>query len=471
MRICLFGDARSIHLQRLAVGLAKRGITVHVVSHKPAEIPGARVEEFRIPPVAWSNPRRWRLRWRNYLRGFLRKFDVVNVHFLSDWGFEPDMLDKGRVVVSAWGSDVIAPPGEDPPSPQLTDTRVALLRHAAAVTAWGPAFARTVADFARMPVQRVDVLPLGVDLALFHPGRVFPPSTGEGTGSTAELMMPACYRACHPAAVLTNSAGRRSFARRSPITSARIRSARDAAACVRHSSVRLANVFSGTAVYGPSFLGTGSATAGPSATPPGSIGQCPHVGFFKGFRAVYGAEYLIRAIPLVLEQLPAVRVDFIGDGPQRAACQRLASQLAIDDFVRWIPPQPHNVIPRWLASWDVTVVPSLCEAFGFAALESQAMRVPVVASDVGGLPDAILDGKTGLLVPPRSPKALADAIITLLTDPVRRRNMGRAGREWVTAHFEQEHVLDQWIALYERVLDTAAGCKVESQRSKVECRF
>jgi glycosyltransferase involved in cell wall biosynthesis len=333
------------------------------------------------------------------LRAFLRGFDVVNVHFLSDWGFTPELMQEGCVVATAWGSDIVRPPGEGTPPPELIEARRTLLRHADAVTTCGPAFAAAVATFADISVDRIDVVPFGVDLELFTSaadgafGARKDSRTSDSTDWTSKL-------ACHQRAGL-------------PV--------------------------------GPTDLGPTDLCGG------------RRVGFYKGFREVYGPTDLIRAIPIVLEALPETRFDLIGDGPQLSECQALASRLDLTDAIAWIPRQPHCAIPGWLAQWHVTVIPSVFEAFGVAALESAAMRVPVVASNVCGLADVVRDGETGLLVAPGSPGALAGAIIKLLTDSSLRLRMGRAGRERVQTHYEQNHVLDQWIGLFSRVLDRAAA--------------
>ncbi len=380
MRICLFGDARSVHVQRLARGLAARGAHVHVVCHKPVDLPGVVVEQFRVPRPSLANPRRWHGRWERYVRGFLRRFDVVNIHFLNDWGFTPEMMRDGCVVASAWGSDIVPPPGEGHPSRELTAARVSLLRHADVVTTCGPTFARTVADFAGIDSDRIQVVSFGVDLELFKPlhTKSLQQDLRDGIPSrSGDVPEP---RVSHP------TGGHR-------------------------------------------------------------------VGFFKGFREVYGPADLIRAIPTVLDKLPETRFDLIGDGPELARCQRLASELRVAEAIEWIPRQPHREMPRWLAKWDLTVISSTCEAFGVAALESEAMGVPVVASNVGGLPDTVRDGETGLLVPANSPDAMAAAIVTLLSDAQRRRQMGRAAREWVSKHFDQRHVLDQWMDTFRKAVD------------------
>src|SRR3972149_1279501 len=144
MKICLFADASSVHIRQLAPGLAARGHDVHVVTHKPTNMPGATVERFCIPGPSLTNPRRWEGRWVHHLRDFMRRFDVVNIHFLNDWGFRfrPPMIENACLIASPWGSDIVDPPGETPATPELTRTRVTLLRGAAAATAWGRKSAR-----------------------------------------------------------------------------------------------------------------------------------------------------------------------------------------------------------------------------------------------------------------------------------------------------------------------------------------
>ena len=259
-------------------------------------------------------------------------------------------------MASPWGSDIVTPPGERGPDEALVAARVAMLQHAAAVTAWGPTFASTVAAYAGLDAARIDLLPLGVELELFKP-----------------------------------------------------------------------------------------VAAGPRAA--------PRVGFFKGFRKVYGATYLLRAVPGVLESMPDTRFELIGDGPQLPECRELAGQLGLEGHVRWIARQSRERLPKYLAGWDVSVIPSVCESFGVAALESSAMRVPVVASAVGGLPDAVRHGVTGLLVPPRAPAHLARAIAALLEDRPRRQRMGDAGRALVEREYEWQGILDKWVRTYEAALD------------------
>ncbi|MCO6437534.1 MAG: glycosyltransferase family 4 protein [Phycisphaerae bacterium] len=357
MRLCIFGDAHAIHLKRAAAAFAARGATVHVVTGKVADVPGATVERFSVPAASLRNPRRWASRWRHYLTRFVREFDIVALYFLHDWGFDAEILDQGCVVVAPWGSDITPPPGEESADEELRASRIELIRHAALVHAWGPWFAGEVARLAGLHRSEVKVLCPGVDLSLFDLDR-FP--------------------------------------------------------------------------------------AGPREARP------PTVGFFKGFRAVYGPKSLMAAIPSVRQVVPDVRFEMIGDGPELAVCKEMAVPGAFAECCVWHPPQPQDQLPSFLARWDLTVIPSVCESFGIAALEASAMRVPVVASRIGGLVDAVADGETGLLVPQGDTAALASAVVRLLKERDLRSAMGAAGRARVLAEFDWTQRSQEWYEAYAR---------------------
>lgn len=359
MKICLFGDAQSVHLRRLVAELSARDLDVHVVTHKPADLPGATVERFRVPDPQWQNLRRWQGRRHKYLRDFLDHFDVVNVHFIVDWGFDFETLDRGCLVASAWGSDLVTPPGEIPPSDAERAARGELLRNAKAVTACGPTFAEIVARFAGLRRSDVQVVPFGVDLTHFRFQR------NGSNGDAAE----------------------------------------------------------------------------------------PIVGFYKGFRPVYGARTLMAAIPLILSKRSSTRFELIGDGPELLECRALACELGVDAAIRWLPRMPHESIRSALERWSLCVIPSVHEAFGVAALESSAMGVSVVASDVGGLRDTVRNGDTGILVPAGDPSSLSEAVIELLENPDRRRRMARAGRAFVEREYDAARVYDRWVRMYRETLE------------------
>ena len=128
-----------------------------------------------------------------------------------------------------------------------------------------------------------------------------------------------------------------------------------------------------------------------------------------------GLKYLLQAMAEVVRQEPRARLLLAGDGPERGRLQRLAVKLGLQDRTEFLGEIAHEQVPAALARLDVFAMPSTYEGFGVAALEAEAMEVPVVASAIYGLPDVVDDGVTGLLVPPKDVPALAQAILRLLS--------------------------------------------------------
>ena len=120
------------------------------------------------------------------------------------------------------------------------------------------------------------------------------------------------------------------------------------------------------------------------------------------------------------------------------------------DSVRFVGLQAN--VQDWLALADVTVLPSFYEGLPLAAIESLAAGRPMVATAVDGTPEIVLDGATGLTVPPGDPAALARAICRLLADPWLREKLALAGREWVLERFAEERQVQRTQALYELAL-------------------
>jgi glycosyltransferase involved in cell wall biosynthesis len=167
-----------------------------------------------------------------------------------------------------------------------------------------------------------------------------------------------------------------------------------------------------------------------------------------------GHRYLIEAMPLIRRRVPGVHLRICGDGPIRPTLQRLAGSLGLGSAVE-IFGHLDDVLPV-LADADLMVHPSVEEGFGLALLEGMSQECAVVASRVGGIPEVVDDGVTGLLVPPASPSHLADAVLELLADPGRRRAMGTAGRRRLEQQFTIGAMLDGYGKLYERVLSVTA---------------
>ena len=115
-----------------------------------------------------------------------------------------------------------------------------------------------------------------------------------------------------------------------------------------------------------------------------------------------------------------------------------------------------NDVPDLMAAFDVLVVPSINEGMGRVILEAGAAGVPVVATRVGGIPDIVDDGETGLLVAPRAPDELACAVLALVHSPERRCLMGGAARAKVVPHYSLQHMVQRIEAIYEELLNESA---------------
>lgn len=162
-----------------------------------------------------------------------------------------------------------------------------------------------------------------------------------------------------------------------------------------------------------------------------------------------GVEYLVRAMPAILERVDAEAV-LIGDGPERPRLEALASELGLTDRVTFLGARPHADMPGLLSSGDLAVFPSLMEATSVAALEAMACEVPVAASRVGGLPE-IVDGSVGGLFEPADPAALAHTVVELL-EGGQLSKLGAAARKRVVEQWSNDRLVERHIAIYEEVL-------------------
>ena len=170
-----------------------------------------------------------------------------------------------------------------------------------------------------------------------------------------------------------------------------------------------------------------------------------------------GHLYLIRALPAVIAAIGDVRLAVVGSKIPRTHVEMLrqeAERLGVAQHIVWTGPR--NDVPQLMSALDVCVVASLKETLCQVALEAMAAGVAVVATEVGGIPECVVSGETGLLVPPRDSGALARALIDLLGDSARRRAFGEAGRRRVCEHFSAEKYLCSFEAAVQRLTRQAA---------------
>jgi len=352
MRLVYLADAPYVHTRRWVEHFARAGWETHVVSFRPAELPGATVHY--VDGLERLGKARYLVHARR-VRRLVRdlKPDLLHALHLTSYGFLAGLCDVRPTIVSVWGTDILEAPGWSPFHYFVTRYALARADH---VTATGLRLANATLRYTPRG-KPVTVVPYGVELARFQP---------------------AARNGAHPNDVVVGA-----VARLSPEK---------------------------------------------------------------------GLDDLLRAVARLVGQGLPLRLILAGDGPQRGRLRRLADRLGIAGRVDFRGEAPHERVPAVLRELDIFAMPSRAEGFGVAALEAQAMELPVVATRVHGIPDVVEDGVSGLLVPPRDTGALAEAIARLALDAELRATMGRAGRALVEARYRWEENTTQMERLYRSLL-------------------
>jgi len=176
----------------------------------------------------------------------------------------------------------------------------------------------------------------------------------------------------------------------------------------------------------------------------------PVIGTIGRLSPKKGQEDLLSAAALILTRMPEVRVVLVGDGPLDGELRKQAHDLGIENRVRFLGAVADGA--RLLPLLDVYVLPSHIEGMSMGLIEAMAAGRPIVATDAGGNAENVIDGVSGLIVPPRAPDRLADAILTLLKDPERARAMGAAARQRAREHFTVDTMVQRLERLYRECL-------------------
>jgi phosphatidyl-myo-inositol dimannoside synthase len=181
-----------------------------------------------------------------------------------------------------------------------------------------------------------------------------------------------------------------------------------------------------------------------------------------------GQDMVIRALPQLLRQTPNVTYLIVGDGPDRVRLEELAAQAGVRDNVVFAGEVEDDRLPDIYAISDAFVMPSRdqsdtgdVEGFGLVFLEASACSKPVVAGRSGGIPDAVLDGVTGLLVDPLDPEAIAAALSRVLSSPEMADRLGREGRARVEREFTWPHFAQRLQAVLRKVVEQRSSAHQE----------
>lgn len=168
-----------------------------------------------------------------------------------------------------------------------------------------------------------------------------------------------------------------------------------------------------------------------------------------------GQEFLLRAAGLLTPQHPELRVAVAGKGPAQGRLERLARELGISDRVVFAGETAD--MPSFLRGLDLFVLPSIQEGFGLSLVEAMSCGLPVVGARVGGVPEIVVHGESGLVVEPADPGALAAALEQYLADPALARRMGAAARQRVIERFTIERMVRDYERLYLEALASPGG--------------
>lgn len=160
-----------------------------------------------------------------------------------------------------------------------------------------------------------------------------------------------------------------------------------------------------------------------------------------------GQRHLLEAAPAVRARHPDVRFALVGDGELRAQLEGQAQEAGLGDAFLFLGARED--IPALLASFDVFALPSYFEGLCYAVIEAQVAGVPVVATPVGGVPENVVPGETGILVPVADSAALAEGINALLDDPALARRLAGEARQRAHLRYDRARMVEETIALYD----------------------
>ncbi len=192
----------------------------------------------------------------------------------------------------------------------------------------------------------------------------------------------------------------------------------------------------------------------PNEVPPLPTGA-PKLCYIKQHEHTYGPDLLIQAIAEAKKEIPDIRLSMAGKGEMTPKLQAMIAEFGLEEQVKLVGWLDNQWVYHFIAEHNIMVMPSRNEAFGVAALEASACGRPVIACNVGGIPEVVLSNLTGILVPPDDPTALADAIVKLARDRATQQQMGEAGQRYVLANYTWDKSLDLMATLYEKVIHDA----------------
>jgi glycosyltransferase involved in cell wall biosynthesis len=173
-----------------------------------------------------------------------------------------------------------------------------------------------------------------------------------------------------------------------------------------------------------------------------------------------GIGHLLRAMPTLRNEIRDVTLLIGGRGEMEEELRREAVELGVSDVVEFRGFIPQELLPGYYGASDIVVVPSTYEPGGIIPLEAMSMKKPVIGARTGGIAESVIDGQTGLLVPPRDSEVIASAVMRLHDDPDFAGKLGENGRAMVERRFSWEKVAEETLGAYSAAL---AGHRAQSK--------
>jgi len=177
-------------------------------------------------------------------------------------------------------------------------------------------------------------------------------------------------------------------------------------------------------------------------------------GTIKALYPKYGIRYLIEAAKIINEKIPNWELIIAGEGSEKETLINLAKKYNIETKIKFLGKIPHETVPETIKQMDIFVVPSIweCESFGVAAVEASACGIPVIASRIGGLPEVVVNNKTGFLVTPKSAQEIANKILYFYNNPLEKEKMGSEARKFVVDNYEWKKNAQIMLDIYKEVI-------------------
>jgi glycosyltransferase involved in cell wall biosynthesis len=173
--------------------------------------------------------------------------------------------------------------------------------------------------------------------------------------------------------------------------------------------------------------------------------------FVGGLKPIKGIDYLIKAMKIITEKSPDTNLLIVGDGTERKKLETLVRELNLQNSISFAGKVTNEQIPKYMAQADVFVLPSLSEGFGIVVVEAMASGLPIVTTNVRGLPELVKNGENGFIAKPKDPKDLAEKIMLILENKDLRETIAKTNiikaREYTW-----DHIVDELITVYNSIL-------------------